>query len=51
MPKGYPGTVTCKKCGDGWRVDIGAYCAQCGAELPYLRIREAKPKKIIGDKG
>lgn len=37
MPKGYPGTLTCKNCGDGWPAEF-SFCPTCGAELPIPRL-------------
>ncbi len=47
MPKGYPETVTCKECGEGWPTDLGLYCPMCGEKLPPLRIRKQKKEVIV----
>ena len=47
MPRGYPCTVTCKKCGKG-QPEVFNYCPFCGTELPLPRVRKPKAKKELG---
>lgn len=48
MPKGYPDTVTCPNCGEGWPAEF-AYCPNCGAKLPIHRWYKNLKVKVIGD--